>query len=183
MKKVSFYLLIALSALGFGTVEGADQGIGFVNFKTCIEKSKRGQQEKSAFETMKNQMGESLEKADKELEDIAKKLEDQDYMDGLSPSAEGELKQKFQGLSQELARYQSQYYQLLNQANYKMMQVMHDEVSFSAEKIREAKKLALMINEDSTFAYSPSLDLTQEVVEEMDKQFNRASNSAAISQK
>ncbi len=57
-------------------------------------------------------MSSTLEKTDKELEEMAKKLQDQDYMDGLSPTAENDLKQKFQTLSQEFSRYQNQYYQL-----------------------------------------------------------------------
>lgn len=170
MKKLG--TLIALSAFALcAKVSAADLSVGFVNFKTCVEKSKQGQQERNAFEAMKKQMTETLEKTDKELAEIAKKLEDQDYMDGLSPGAEQELKNRFQGLSQDFARYQNQYYQLLNQANYKLIQTLHDEVSLAAEKVREKEKLALLFNEESTFAYLSSLDFTEEVIKEMDKQF------------
>lgn len=182
MKKTG--TLITALALAFcaGKLTAADLTVGFVNFKTCVEKSKHGQQERNAFEGMKKQMTEALEKTDKELEEIAKKLEDQDYMDGLSPAAEAELKQKFQGLSQDFARYQNQYYQLLNQANYKMLQTMHDEVSYASEQVRERKKLSLILNEDSTFAFSPALDYTDEVVKEMDKQFE-IENSGSVAKK
>lgn len=179
MKKFGTILAIAALALCVGKLTAADLNVGFVNFKTCVEKSKHGQQERNAFEAMKKQMTEALEKTDKELEEIAKKLEDQDYVDGLSPAAEAELKQKFQGLSQDFARYQNQYYQLLNQANYKMLQTMHDEVSSAAEHVREIKKLSLILNEDSTFAFAPSLDFTDEVVKEMDKQFE-IENSGSV---
>lgn len=171
MKKL--VTIIALSVFAFcSKVSAADLSIGFVNFKTCVEKSKQGQQERNAFEAMKKQMTDTLEKTDKELAEIAKKLEDQDYMDGLSPGAEQELKNRFQGLSQDFARYQNQYYQLLNQANYKLIQTMHDEVSLAAEKVREKAKLALLFNEESTFAYLSTLDFTEEVIKEMDKQFD-----------
>jgi outer membrane protein len=172
MKKISIIAILALSLLFAGKVSGVDFNVGFINFKTCIEKSKQGQHEKNAFEAIKKQMSDALEKTDKELEEIAKKLEDQDYMDGLSPTAEEELKQKFQLLSQDYGRYQNQFYQLLNQANYKMLQTMHDEVSVAAEKVRDKNKLAFMLNEDSAFAHTPTLDFTHNVIEEMDKQFD-----------
>lgn len=172
MKKLTTSLLVAAFIVCSGHAKAADLNIGFVNFKTCVEKSKQGQHEKNAFEALKKQMTEALEKTDKELEEIASKLEDQDYMDGLSPAAEEELKQKFQGLSQEYGRYQNQFYQLLNQANYKMLQTMHDEVSIAAEKVRETNNLSLILNEDSAFAHVVSLDYTLAVVEQMDKQFD-----------
>lgn len=183
MKKFGIILGLAAIAICCTKISAAELNIGFVNFKTCIEKSKHGQQERNAFEAMKNKMTETLEKTDKELEEIAKKLEDQDYMDGLSPAAEEELKQKFQSLSQDFSRYQNQYYQLLNQANYKMLQSMHDEVSHASEKVREKRKLSLVLNEDSTFAYSLSLDCTQDVIKEMDKQFEEENNSAFANNK
>ncbi len=179
MKKFGTILAVAALALCAGKLAAADLSVGLVNFKVCVEKSKQGQQEKNAFEAMKNQMTSTLEKTDKELEAIAKKLEDQDYMDGLSPTAEEELKLKFQSLSQDFSRYQNQYYQLLNQANYKMLQTMHDEVSVAAEKVRAAKKLSLILSEESTFAYSPSLDYTQDVIKVMDKQFEAENSGTA----
>ncbi len=178
MKKFGTILAVVALTLCVGKLSAADLNLGFVNFKTCVEKSKHGLQEKTAFEAMKNQMTETLEKTDKELVEIASKLEDQDYMDGLSPAAEEELKGRFQGLSQEFARYQNQYYQLLNQANYKMLQTMHDEVSFAAEKVRESKKLSLILNEDSTFAFSPALDITEDVIQVMNQQFDAENNEA-----
>lgn len=179
MRRLTLALLVAVSVLAFGKLKAADLNIGFVNFKTCIEKSKQGQHEKNAFDALKKQMSEALEKTDKELEEIATKLEDQDYMDGLSPTAEEELKTKFQALSQEYARYQNQFYQLLNQANYKMLQTLHDEVSLAAEKVRDSNHLALILNEDSVFAHISSLDFTLAVIEQMNKQFD-LENSEAV---
>jgi outer membrane protein len=181
MKKLTVIFLAAASIFCFRGVNAADLTIGFVNFKSCIEKSKHGQHEKNAFEALKKQMSDALEKSDAELEEIAKKLEDQDYMDGLSPTAEEELKNKFQLLSQEYARYQNQFYQLLNQANYKMLQTMHEEVSLAAEKVRESNHLSLMLNEDSAFAHISSLDYTLAVIEQMNKQFD-LENTEAIAQ-
>lgn len=171
MKKLAIFLAMAtLMVTQVGVAE--ELKLGFVNFKTCLEVSKQGQQEKSAFEALKNQMHETLDSTDKELEEIAKKLEDQDYMDSLSPSSEDELKHKFQALSQEFSRYQNQYYQLLNQANYKMFQSLHELVASASEKIREKLALSLIMNEESAFSFAPSLDITSSVIEEMDRLFD-----------
>ncbi|MFN0065714.1 MAG: OmpH family outer membrane protein [Chlamydiales bacterium] len=169
MKKIA---LIILAAVCFTKLSAQELKLGFVNFKVCLEESKQGVKEKEAFESMKNQMQASLEATDKEIEELAKKLEDHDYMDGLSPTAEEELKTRFQGLSQEFARYQNQYYQLLNQANYKMFQNLHAQVGVAAEKVRQKEDLAMILNEDSTFAFASSLDVTQAVVVEMNRRFD-----------
>lgn len=181
MKKLVSTLLAAAFICGFTQAQAADLKIGFVDFKACVEKSKQGQHEKNGFEALKKQMTDALEKTDKELEEIAKKIEDQDYMDGLSPTAEEELKVKFQTLSQEYARYQNQFYQLLNQANYKMLQTLHDEVSLASEKVRENNKLSLILNEDSAFAHVSTMDYTLAVIEEMNKQFD-VENSEVVAQ-
>ena len=172
MKKMLFSLLFVAGSIGNPSFAADDMNIGFINFKQCLELSKQGKQEKNAFEALKKQMSDTLEKAEKELTQLASKLEDKDYLDGLSPIAEEELKQKFQILSQDFQRYQNQFYQLLNQANYKMLQSMHDSVSSAAEAIRVKNKLGLVINEESAFAYSPSLDLTKATVEEMNRVFD-----------
>lgn len=172
MKKLVTATTLALFMFCFSPAQAAELSVGFVNFQTCLEKSKLGQQEESNFESMKKQMSDSLEIAHKELEQIAKNLQDKEYMEGLSPTAENELKQKCAILNEEIGRYQNQYYQLLNQAKFKMVQNLHDEVCLASQKIREAKKLSLILNEDSAFAVASSLDLTEDVVKEMNRRFD-----------
>lgn len=71
MKKL---LLLCLGALFFVSAAQAEElKIGIVNVKTCVEKSRYGQDEKNTFDAMKKQMTESLEKSDKELQELAKK--------------------------------------------------------------------------------------------------------------
>ncbi len=172
MKKNLFILIITASALALGNAKAfAVAQIGIVNFKECVEKSKQGVQEKGSFEALKNQMMTTLEKSDKDIAELAAKLEDQDYMDGLSPVAEEELKMQFQQLSQEFSRYQNQYYQLLNQANYRMLQTLHTIVANAADQIRKDKNLIAVFNQDSFFAYDEYLDLTNDVISKMNAEF------------
>lgn len=165
------FLFVVLGILVCSYANAQEFKIAVVDVKECVDKSKVGNQEKNNFEALKKQMTESLEKSDRELNDLAKKLEDKDYMDSLSPAAEEELQQKFQMLNQEFSRNQNQYYQLLQQANYRMLHNLQESISTASESIRSKNGLTLILNRDSAFAFDPSLDITNSVIKEMDKNF------------
>lgn len=172
MQKKFLYIVLALLTCSMTQpLVAADMKVGFVNIRTCVDKTKLGKKERNAFEQLKEQLGKNLEKTQKEIQDLGKKLEDQDFLDSLSPAAETELNQKLNTMSQEFARYQNQYYQLLQQANYKMLQEMQREVARASEKVRDRMKLSFILNEESAFAFSPSDNVTDAVMQEMDRQF------------
>lgn len=159
----------ALSAQGFA----ADTPqVGIVNFASCMTESKLGKQEQTNFENLKKQMSTLLEDTEKQLREIATKLEDQEYVDSLSPTAEAELKGKFQALNEDLQRYQNQYYQVMNQANMRVIQIMSSAISEASEKVAKAKKLGLVVNKEACFFYSTGLEVTSDIVVEMDKSFD-----------
>lgn len=142
--------------------------IGLVNFKTCVEKSKLGKQEQGTFDAMKKQMESILSEKEKGLNDMAGKLGDSDYLDSLAPDAETDLKRKFRALSQELSQAQNQYYQTLQQANFKIIQKIAETISTASEKVAKELKLDMIFNEDGAFYYSTDLDVSDLVVKEMD---------------
>lgn len=164
-------LIALLSLFAFSPLAADELKVGVVNLKNCLEESKMGQQEKNRLEGLKKQMADSLDKTEKELTELAKKLESEDYLDSLSPSAEEELKGRFQELNQEYVRTQNQYFQLLNQANYRMLGALQDSVENASEAVRARRKLSLVFNRDALYAYLPALDITTEVIQEMDKNF------------
>lgn len=170
MKKALYIALATLSGTLFA--QSVPVSVGIVNLKECVEASKLGKSEQAAFESLKDQMMAILEKTEKELDDIAKKLSDQEYMDSLSQEAETELKNRFQALSQELARYQNQYYQILNQANFKLVQELTTKVGDAAAAVAKTKNVSLVVNEDATFYFDPSFEITKDVVVELDKRFD-----------
>lgn len=174
MLKRSLQLLSCVAILAFSAVHAADSlTVGVVNLKQCVEKSKLGQQEKSRLESLKKQMTESLEKTEKELTDLAKKLEDEDHLDSLSPAAEEELKGRFQQLNEEFVHTQNQYLQLLNQANYRMLQTIHDSVAAASEEVLKERDLNFILSKDAVYAMKKSLDITQEVIERMDRTYEK----------
>lgn len=146
--------------------------MGIVNFRNCVEQSKLGKQERSALEALQGEVQARLETREKELEALAQKLSDPDFVDGLAPKAEEDMRTKFQMLSQEQARDQNQFFQMLNQAHYKIMQTIAGAISRAATTVAQQNKLDVILNEDAAFYYNQTLDVTSLVVIEMDKLFD-----------
>lgn len=171
MKKL-YALTLACTILS-----AADYGI--VNFATCLNDSKKGKQEQAGFENMKKQVGAMMEETEKQLNDLSQKLNDPEYMDGLSPEAEDDLKNKFATLSEEMNRYQGQYYQVVQQAYMRVNQQVGQEVASASEKVAKDKKLNMVINKDACFYYNANLDVTNAVIQEMDKRFDSIQKPAS----
>jgi outer membrane protein len=143
-----------------------------VNFTSCVQESKVGKHEQEQFMNVRKQMDQQIEETEKELKNIAAKFEDQEYMDGLSPEAEQELKLKYKTLNDDLGKYQSQLYQVMNQANMMFVQKLYGIVSKASEKIASDKKLTLVLNKEICFYHDASMDITPLVIAEMNKNFD-----------
>jgi outer membrane protein len=170
MKKyfLSVFLSSALLSTGAFATD-ASPTIGIVNFTTCITDSKLGKQEQTSFDALKKQLGTLLEDTEKQLTEINNKMNDPEFMDGLSPEGEEELKVKFQTLNEEMGRYQNQYYQVLNQANMRIVQMLQSSIATAAEKVAKEKKLGMVVNKDACFFYAPQSEVTSLVIAEMDR--------------
>jgi outer membrane protein len=168
MKKLVFLSAVAL----LGMAPSLDAGnIAFVNVKTIVEESKLGKQEQASFDSLKDQMEKVLEEKEKELNDLATKFNDADFLDTLSVEAETELKRKFRQLNQEFTEKQQQFMQALQQANMKIMQKLAESVQKASEKIAADKKLDAVMNQDSAFYSIASLDISKDIVKIMDSQY------------
>ncbi|MCB1073895.1 MAG: OmpH family outer membrane protein, partial [Chlamydiia bacterium] len=144
---------------------------GIVNFTTCITESKYGQQEQEAFDDVRNKITAIMTDLEGQLTEIATKLQDPEFVDSLSPEAEQEMKSRFQSMNEELGRYQSQYYQVMNQANMKLIQLMSSYVAQASESIEKKQKLSVVLNKEACFYYEAKQDITAAVISEMDKNF------------
>lgn len=170
-------LLMPLCATAADAAEAAK--IGTVNFKLCVEESKLGKQEQASFEAMKKQMEDVVEEKEKTLNDLANKLNDPDQLDLMSPEAETELKRKFRGLSQEMTQIQQQFYQTLQQANFKIVQTLSEAVNKAAEQVAKDQKLDLILNDETCFFANKALDVSSKVVAELDRQFSTTGKKPA----
>lgn len=173
MKKLKSSILLASLLLAGSTF--ADNALtGVVNFTTCITDSKSGKKEQENMEAIRNQMASLIEDTEKELKELSAKFEDTELLDSLSPKAEEEMKVRFQALQEDLGRYQNQYYQVLQHAQYQLIQKMSGNIAKAAETIAKQKKLDYVINKEACFYIRSDLDVTNAVIAEMDKSFESA---------
>lgn len=174
MKKYQIACAIAcLGLLSKGVASDAKDTpkIGVVNFAVCVEESKYGKQEMAGFEALKKQLVSLIGSTESQLRDLTEKFNDSEYMDGLSPEGEEELKNQYSSLSNEYNRYQQQYSQTLQQKNWQTAQFIHKMISDASSSIAKEKKLAMIVNKEACFFYINQLDITPLVISQMDKAF------------
>ena len=180
MQKFLLSAAAALTLLSGKAIAEETPVIGIVNFAACVTESKSGKKEQANMESMRQQMTTLVEDTEKELREIAGKFEDPDYLDSLSPKAEEELKTRFQTLQEDLGRYQNQFYQVLNHANYQMVQKLQGNTAKAAEIIAQQKKLDYVMNKEACFYIRPDLDVTDSVISIMDKNFELEEKSSSV---
>jgi len=137
MKKFVAFSLTAGLTVFFLNIAQANEGI--VNFGQCLAESKKGKQQQTSFEALRKQMSTLVEDTEKKLKEVTAKLNDAEFMDGISPEAEEELKNKFRTLNEELDQQRNRLYQVHHQANMEVMQEMEVFVQQSAENVAKAK--------------------------------------------
>ncbi|HEX2582910.1 MAG TPA: OmpH family outer membrane protein [Chlamydiales bacterium] len=181
MKKFKSSMFLAAFLLA-GSAFAADTAVtGVVNFTTCITDSKSGKKEQENMENIRNQMSTLIEDTEKELKEISAKFEDTEFLDSLSPKAEEEMKVKYQALQEDLGRYQNQYYQVLQHAQYQLIQKMSGNIAKAAEIVAKQKNLDYVINKEACFYIRSDLDVTAAVISEMDKSFETHSQTKKLS--
>jgi outer membrane protein len=166
-----------------GSAFAADSAlIGVVNFASCVTDSKSGKQEEENMQNMRKQIAAMAENTEKELKELTAKLDDTEFVDSLSPKAEEEMRLKVHTLQEDMGRYQNQFYQFLQQAQYQMYQKMSGNIAKASEAVAKEKKLDYVINKEACFYIRTDLDVTRDVIAAMDKDFDAAPKSKDLSQ-
>jgi len=171
-KSIIFFICLLLCGGQYLFAEETfSRGVGVVNFAKCTADSKYGKQEQEQMEQTKQHWSALMENTQNELQEIASKFEDQDFLDTLSPEAEQDLQMRYKTLSEELAKHQTQSMRELNQANYFLYYKLSGDIAKAAEKIADEKKLNVVMNKEACFYIRPDMEITNEVISEMDKNF------------
>ncbi len=165
MKRVGSIIALTL----FCHLHADDSKIGVVDFRRCVLESELGKREQEAFESMRLELSNLMLDTGKQIEEIEKKLEDADYMDTINSEEEKRLKENIAQLNEEMNRYNQQYYQFLNQGSNRVIQSIAKNVNSASEKYARQKGFSLVLNSEVLFYSSPSLDITQHIISEMDK--------------
>lgn len=176
MMKRKIQSLLAFSVLAFGSLvaDTANPKFAVVDVKICVEQSKLGKQEQANFEALKKQMETIILQKDKEVTELTGKLNDPDYLDSISADAETELKRKFRTLSQELGQMQTQYYQTLQQANFKVMQSIGEAIGTASDIVAKDQGLDFIINDEVCFFVNEKFDISKKVITQMDIDFEKS---------
>ena len=149
---------------------------GIVNTKKCLEESKLGKQEHANFERMKHQMESILQEKEKSLEEVETKLNDDDYMSGLSDEAALELNRKKRSIRNEGMQLQSQYMQTLQQANMKIVQRLTDVISRASAQVAQdtssGQPIDIIFTDEACTYYNPRLDVSDRVIAKMNAIFD-----------
>lgn len=172
------YLVTAFILAGL-QLSATEQKVGIVNMENVFMETKLGKQEQASFETMRKQFASLLEDTEKQLRDLNDQLSDKDTLDGLSPESEAEMKNKFAQLSEEMNRYQQQYYQFMQQGQHKIMQAVFGGITQASEKLAAAKGYTMILNKQACFYSAPTLDVTTDMIKEMDKNFEEEAKKQA----
>lgn len=181
MVKKFFSAALSAALIAGSSVAAENIVTGVVNFTTCVTDSKHGKKEQENFESLRKQMSSMIENTETQLKEISAKFEDTEYLDSLSPKAEEELKVKFQTLQEELGRYQNQFYQVLNHANHQMVQKISGSIAVASKQVAEKNHLDYVINKEACFYIRPDLDVTSQVISEMDKKYDLDAQSKKLS--
>lgn len=169
MKKAWILAALAATTLTFADETPANK-TGVVNFADCVTNSKYGKQEQENFENLRNQMQQLAQDTEKQLKEVVEQMNDADHLDGLSPDGVKELEAKYKTLSEEMGKYQNQYYQVLQQANQKMVFTMQTRIAAAAESVRKTHGYTNILNKDACFAFSD--DITNLILEQLDAKFD-----------
>lgn len=178
MKQQIFSFLIGIAAISSPCLlEGTENKIGVMSFANCIQESKYGKQEQSHIKAMESQVISLIEDTEKQLQEIANKLNDAEYIDALSPEGEQELKVKFQSLQEDLQRYRQQYYEFIKQANYKIMQTMTFHIKNAANIVSAKLKLDYILDDNSVICNNAGVEVTEQIIQELDMLFEKEEKS------
>lgn len=157
--------------------------IAVVSFNDCLQNSKKGQKEQLSFDKLRDQMNALMEENQKQIQALTEKANDSEYMAGLSPEGEEEMRKQFQDLHAEMQRYQSQFYQVLGQAQNQMAKEINLAVEEVCSKIAKEKGLQAIVRKEACFFSEDVVDITKTVISELDKNFIALENTKKIVQK
>lgn len=183
MKKMVFKT-VALCGLTASSLfsEEVFSGISVVDYGQCISESRYGVAEQKAVDKIRTQLSTLITDTDKEIAELNTKFDDTTFLDSLSPKAEEELRARHQTLMEDRQRYQWQFGQILQQASYQLMHKISAQIARASEKLALEKDIDYVINKEACFYFRPSLDLTQAVIAEMDKNFEADSSTQKVSE-
>jgi outer membrane protein len=179
MKKILVLMLLVSGSLSAADVVPK---LGVVDFELCATDSKVGKEESSSFNSLQSKAMADMQAMEKERQELAEKLKDQDYLDGLSPEAQGELQQKIQNQQMKMQLAGENYEKTLRQTYQAMEEKLSLNIKTASEKIAQEKKLDMVIPSRFCIYSLPTLNVTADVIKKMDELSEKETSKPAKEQ-
>ena len=172
MSSKSFFtsIIIATAALGFGLpAQAADIKIGVVDMQTLLQKSPQGQ-------AASQEMSKKFDSRKKDLmaeQDKIKNLQDQLSKNGAVMSANQlqDAQSQLDELQRDFSRKQSDYVDDVNTERNSVLSRLQQDVIKAVQEFAQVQKYNLVIPGDSIFYRDSTVDVTDQVLAQMQKDF------------
>lgn len=143
--------------------------IGVVNINACVTDSRQGVNIRQTIELINQKAAETLQEIDKQIQDIDTKLSDEHFRDSLTAQAVEQMRQNHEKLLQDREIKSNEFRQQMTQTQMSVLQELVSQVSAASETVVKRKGLSIALSGEAITYYDPSLDITKEVVEELNK--------------
>lgn len=158
-----------LSLLALGAMATAHADYGYVDFSRVLSNSTRAKQEEKTLQSLQKELEEQVTNVEKEIQSLAEKLQDPDYIDSLSQEAEQEQRTRLRAMSEERMRMIQQVTGQFQQAQQRVVQQIGLLVSQASAEVARLKSLSGVLNREAFFYADPAQDCTDAVISIMDK--------------
>lgn len=169
MKRLFVLLLtiLAIFSLQTGALAAGTSKIGVVDLQRCIRESNEGKIVQERLQSRQRQMQEELDKRQKELEEMQKELEKQSLM--LSIDAREDKQKEYEKKQRDLGYFyqdiNDELKKIENEARAELVNIFTTVVN----NIGKRDKYDLITERSGILYFEESMDITNEVIKEMDK--------------
>ena len=145
-----------------------------VNTEKCFTKSKFGKQGQEDFEAFQNQKNNLLKEISQKIQEIAKNLNDEAFLDSLNPEAEQKLRVTHEQLNVELEHLYRDSRQAFEEKYAQFNQKMLNNIHEALNEIKKEKNIKCSVLKGEAFySYPPESDITDTVIKKLDERFDQ----------
>ena len=173
-KSISISMLLAVAALGTALqAQAADVKIGVVDMQTLLQKSPQGQ-------AASQEMSKKFDTRKKDLvaeQDKIKNLQDQLSKNAavMSATQAQDAQSQLDELQRDFSRKQSDYMDDVNMERNSVLSRLQQDVIKAVQEFAQAQKYNLVIPGDTIFYKDNTVDVTDQVLVQMQKDFKTES--------
>ncbi len=159
---------LLMAGLGLGSAVAADYKIGYVNIQQVVQESQEAQEAKGQLEEEVRKRKAELKQKRQEVSELKKKLEKQGSL--MSGEQKQEAKRQLQQALREFRRFQQKAQKDLDTRKDRVLRELYAEISQIVDRIGKTEDYDLILTGSATLFASDSINLTQQVVGELNQQ-------------